>query len=179
MGHAAGPRLLAPSARIPLRCMNGSTSTPESQSVDTRTRVEHPSCVLTLGRRLFALAITVLVAAGNAAVCEGWAATPEARMACCSDGQPCPMHEGHSAGSTSTQTVTQAQADSCCALSEQEQSGRSNRALSTPVPSAVLGPGIVVPPAPPRLVLTDAWRTGTSVPSPPVSKHVLLSVFLL
>lgn len=147
--------------------------------VDTRDRVQHPSHVLTFSRRLFALALTVLVAAGNAAVCEGWAATPEARMACCSDGQPCPMHKGHSDGSTATQTVTQAQADSCCALSEQEQSGQSNQAFAAPVSSAVPGPGIVVPPAPPRLVLTDAWRTGTPVPSPPVSKHVLLSVFLI
>jgi hypothetical protein len=66
-----------------------------------------------------------------------------------------------------------------CALSEQEQSGQSNQAFAAPVSSAVLGPGIVVPPAQPRLVVTDAWRTGTPVPSPPVSKHVLISVFLL
>lgn len=135
--------------------------------------------MLTVSRRLVALMLIATAAVGNAAVCEGWAATPEARMACCNDGQPCPMHKGHSDGSTGTQTVTQAQADSCCALSEQEQSGQSNQAFAAPVSSAVLGPGIVVPPAPPRLVLTDAWRTASPVPSPPVSKHVLLSVFLL
>lgn len=135
--------------------------------------------MLTFGRRLAALMLIATAAVGNAAVCEGWAATPEARMACCSDGQPCPMHKGHLDGSTVTQTVTQAQADGCCALSEQEQSGQSNQAFAVPLSSAVLGPGIVVPPAPPRLVLTDAWRTGAPVPSPPVSRHVLLSVFLL
>ncbi len=135
--------------------------------------------MLTFSRRLAALMLIATAAAGNAAVCEGWAATPEARMACCNDGQPCPMHREPSDGSTATQTVTQAQADSCCALSEQEQSGQSNQAFAAPVSSAVLGPGIVVPPAPPRLVVTDAWRTGTPVPSPPVSKHVLISVFLL
>ena len=149
------------------------------RDIDTRGTVQHPSRVLTFGRRLSALALTVLVAAGNAAVCEGWAATPEARMACCSDGQPCPMHKGHSDGSAATQTVTQAQADSCCASSEQEHSSQSAPAFAAPVSSAVLGPGIVVPPAPPRLVLTDAWRPGAPVPSPPVSRHVLLSVFLL
>ena len=134
--------------------------------------------MLTFSRRLAALMLIATAAAGNAAVCEGWAATPEARMACCNDGQPCPMHKGRSEGSA-TQSVTQAQADSCCALSEQEQSGQSNQAFAAPVSSAVLGPGIVVPPAQPRLVVTDAWRTGTPVPSPPVSKHVLLSVFLI
>jgi hypothetical protein len=146
--------------------------------VDSATGVDHPIRVLTLSRRIIALTLTALVAAGNPAICAGWAATPEARMACCNDGQPCSMHKGRSEGSA-TQSVTQAQADSCCALSEQEQSGQSNQAFAAPVSSAVLGPGIVVPPAQPRLVVTDAWRTGTPVPSPPVSKHVLISVFLL
>ena len=89
------------------------------------------------------------------------------------------MHKGHSDGSTATQPVTQAQADSCCASSEQDESGQSTQAFAALVTSAVLGPGVVVPPAPPRLVLTDAWRTSAPVPSPPVPKHVLLSVFLI
>jgi hypothetical protein len=135
--------------------------------------------VLTLSRRLVALALTALVATGNATICEGWAATPEARMACCNDEQPCPMHAGQPKGSSATQTVTQAQADSCCASSEQAQAGQSNQVLAAPVSRAVLGLGNVVPPAPPRLILTDAWRTGAPAPSSPVPKHVLLSVFLL
>lgn len=135
--------------------------------------------MVTFRRRLIALTLTTLVAAGNAAVCEGWAPTPEARMACCNDGQPCPMHKGPSSDSTATPDVTQAEADSCCASSEQEQSGQDTQAFAVPVSSAVLGLGIVVAPAPPRLVLTDAWRSGVPSPSPPVSRHVLLSVFLL
>jgi len=136
--------------------------------------------VLTVSRRLAALILIATAAVGNAAVCEGWAATAEARMECCSDGQPCPMHKEPSDGSIATQTVTQAQADSCCALSEQGQSGQSSQAFAAPVSSAILGPGIVVSPVPPRLVVTDAWRTGSPVfRSPPVSKHVLLSVFLI
>lgn len=122
--------------------------------------------------------LIAIAAVGNAAVCEGWAATPDARMACCNDAQACPMHIGPSDGSA-TQIFTQAQADSCCALSEQEQSGQSSQAFAAPASRAVLGPGIVVPPAPPRRVLTDAWRAWAPVPSPPVSKHVLLSVFLI
>jgi hypothetical protein len=135
--------------------------------------------VLTLSRCFAALVLTALVAVGNAAVCEGWAATPEARMACCNDGQPCPMHQGRGDDSSTTLAITQAQADSCCASSEQEQSGQAPQAFAVPVSRAVLGLGIVVPPAPPRLVLTDAWRTGVPIPSPLVQKHVLLSVFLI
>jgi len=135
--------------------------------------------VLFFGRQLIALTLTALVGAGNVAVCAGWEATAEARMACCNDGQPCSMHVDQSDGRTATLTVTQAQADSCCASSEQEQSGQSNESVAAQVPNAVLGPSIVVPPAPPRLVVTDAWRTCAPGPSPPVAKHVLLSVFLI
>ena len=153
------------------------------RDVDTCSGVQHSSPVLLLRRRLIALTLTALVAAGNAAVCEGWAATPEARMACCNDGHPCPMHQrvpnGSTAGSATTQTVSQAEADSCCASSEQEQSGQASQAFAVPISSAVLGLGIVVPPAPPRRVLTDAWRTSIPIPSPLVQKHVLLSVFLI
>ena len=147
--------------------------------VDTMRAVQHPNDVQTFGRRLIALILTAVVAAGNAAVCEGWASTPEARMDCCTGDHPCPMHTGGSDGSAATQTVTQAEADSCCASSEQDQSGQSTQAFASPVSSAVLGLGIVVPPAPPRLVLTDAWRTGVPIPPSLVQKHVLLSVFLL
>lgn len=139
----------------------------------------HPSRVQTFLSRLIALALTALVTAGNAAVCEGWASTPEARMDCCAGDNPCPMHPTESERSGATRVVTQAQADSCCALSEQEQAGQSSQPFAAPVSIAVLGPGIVVVPAPPRLVVTDTWRTGAPAPPPPVSRHVLLAVFLL
>lgn len=147
--------------------------------VDTYRRVQHPSHVQTFRRRLIALTLTALVAAGNAAVCEGWASTPEARMDCCTGDHPCPMHQTESDRSGATRVVTQAQADSCCALSEQEQSGQSTQIIAAPTPAADLGAGIVVPPATPRLVLTDSWRTSAPVPSPLLHRHVLLSVFLL
>ncbi|MBP7778422.1 MAG: hypothetical protein KA371_14995 [Acidobacteria bacterium] len=135
--------------------------------------------MLTLSRRLLAAALTVLVGAGNVAACEGWAPTPEARMSCCTDGQPCHMHAGASHGATATHDVNQTDADSCCASSEQEQSGQDVQAVVVPVAGAVLGLGVVVPPLAPRLVLTDAWRSGVPIPPSPVPKHVLLSVFLL
>ncbi len=88
-------------------------------------------------------------------------------MDCCTGDHPCPMHQTESDRSGATRVVTQAQADSCCALSEQEQSGQSTQAFAAPTPAADLGAGIVVPPATPRLVLTDSWRTSAPVPSPP------------
>jgi hypothetical protein len=88
------------------------------------------------------------------------------------------MHEGPQEGMATT-PPSQDQADARCAFSEQRHSGQASEPFGAPVSSAVLGTGLVVPPAPPRLVLTDDWRTSIPSPSPPVQKHVLLSVFLI
>ena len=45
-------------------------------------------------------------------------------MACCTDGG-CPMHKGESSQSGSGHVITQAQADTCCASSEHQQSNQS------------------------------------------------------
>jgi hypothetical protein len=116
--------------------------------------------------------------AGNAAVCAGWLATPEARMACCSEGHECPMHKGNSHGSGSARVLTQAQADSCCASAE-GQNSNTNPSFVTAITAAVLGVGIVLPANVPALVLSDGWRTSAPIPVAPVPKHVLLSVFLV
>src|SRR5262245_39594454 len=116
--------------------------------------------------------------AGQAAVCAGWASTREARMACCADETTCPMHKGGSHGSSSVRTLTQSEADTCCATSERHNSTPSSSTL-TAVSAAVLGPGIVRPATVPALVLTDDWRTVSPNPTPPVPRHVLLSVFLV
>ena len=42
-----------------------------------------------LVQRLAALALTLGLMAGNAAICAGWMPTPEARMACCAEGGEC------------------------------------------------------------------------------------------
>jgi hypothetical protein len=134
--------------------------------------------VLTLIRRLFAVTLTLALVAGNAAICAGWVPTPEARMACCADESTCPMHKGDSYHSSS-HGVTQAQADSCCASSERENSDQSNPSFATVITSAVLGVGVVLPANVPSLVLSDAWRTSAPIPIAPVPKHVFLSVFLV
>ena len=130
-------------------------------------------------RRLSAVILAMGLLAGNAAVCAGWLPTPEARMACCADGVECPMHKGDSHRSGSERVLTQAQADSCCASSEGQNSNQSNPSFVTAITAAVLGVGIVLPANVPALVLSDAWRTSAPIPVAPVPKHVLLSVFLV
>jgi hypothetical protein len=130
-------------------------------------------------RRLSAVFITLVLLAGNAAVCAGWLATPEARIACCADGGECPMHKGDSHRSGSQRVLTQAQADSCCASSEGKTSNQSSPTFIAAVTAAVLGAGTVLPANVPALVLSDAWRRSAPIPVAPVPKHVLLSVFLV
>ena len=134
--------------------------------------------VLSLGRQLSALALAILMAAGNAAVCAGWAPTPEARMACCSD-SACPMHKGESRNSASPRVISQAQADNCCASSEHKNSSQASPTFVVDISSAVLGTGIALPATVPALVLSDGWRTVAPIPTAHVPKHVLLSVFLV
>ena len=148
-------------------------------SFDTSPPVEHPRAVVKLVHRFAALALTFGLVAGNAAVCAGWLATPEARMACCADGVECPMHKGDSHRSGSERVLTQAQADSCCAAAEGRNSNQSTPSFVTAITAVVLGVGVVLPANVPTLVLSDAWRTSAPIPIAPVPKHVLLSVFLV
>jgi len=130
-------------------------------------------------RRLSAVLLTAGLLAGNAAVCAGWLATPEARMACCAEGSDCPMHKGDSQSFRSTRVLTQAQADRCCASSERESSNQGNPSFVTAITAAVLGAWIVLPVDVPGLVLSDGWRPTAPTRAGPVPKHVLLSVFLV
>ena len=133
-----------------------------------------------LAHRVSAVLLCLGLIAGNAAaVCAGWQATAEARMACCADGGECAMHEGESHKSGSARVVTQAEADSCCASAEREESTPSTPAFAAAISIAVLGPGILLPASVPALVVSDHWRTVSPLPSTPVPKHVLLSVFLV
>ena len=129
--------------------------------------------------RLAAVALSLGLLAGNAAVCAGWMPTPEARMACCADGAQCPMHKGDSHRSGFERVPTQAQADSCCASSEGKTSRQSSPMFVTAITVAVLGAGTVLPANVPALVLSDGWRTSAPMPVAPVPKHVLLSVYLV
>ena len=134
--------------------------------------------MLVFSRRLSALLLTLALSAANAAVCAGWMPTPEARMACCAEGETCPMHKSDSPNSNSAQTVSQAEADSCCAASEDDQSSQSSSTFASTISLAVIGT-----PRPLPIASDIAMRAAGSaaVPLPPrhVPKHVLLSVFLV
>jgi hypothetical protein len=99
-------------------------------------------------------------------------------MACCAKDDTCPMHKGKSSGSAG-QVLTQAQADRCCAASERDDSSPTNPTAVAAITPAVLGTGVVVPAPVPALVLSDDWRTAAPIPTTPVPRHVLLSVFLV
>jgi len=129
-------------------------------------------------RRFTALLAALTLCVGNLAVCAGWQATPEARMACCMSGTSCPMHEAESHRSSSNGDVTQVQADNCCAAA-------SNR-----TPSSVAGTTLVVSNATPApgaaavvravsVLALQTWRALVPLPASPVPRHLLISVLLV
>jgi len=138
----------------------------------------HPRNVELLLRRTAAFVVALALGAAGWAECAGWQASPEARMACCLSSD-CPMH-GSTEPSGGSESVTQAQADRCCAASETDDSTPSAVAFSLslsaallPSTLAALAP-IMAPSAP-----FAAWRTHAALPVGQVPKHVLLSVFLI
>ena len=141
------------------------------------TLVKHPYPVRLLNR-LSALLLAFALIGGNAAVCAGWAATPQERMACCAEGGNCPMHK-HESHDSSRRTLSQVEADTCCALSDRENSNPSTPTFVSAISVAVLGAGILLPATVPPLVLSDGWRTDSPIPVTTVPKHILLSAFLL
>ena len=130
-------------------------------------------------RRVSAVVIVLALAASHATVCAGWMPTPEARMACCTEGGGCPMHESDSPSSGPTGVLTQSQADNCCASSERDSSSQSSPTFVAAITRAVLGTAIVLTANVPAVVLSDGWRTSAPIPAAPIPKRVLLSVFLL
>jgi hypothetical protein len=131
-----------------------------------------------LSRRFSAVFVTLALVAGQAGVCAGWMPTPEARMRCCSDEAPCPMHKSDSEDDGAKRVVSQAEADTCCAASENDTSAPSSSTFNLNVPLAVFpSPLHVVLPA--TATPTSARRTLIPLPLSHVPKHVLLSVFLV
>jgi hypothetical protein len=137
----------------------------------------HCNEVLNL-RRLAALAAILAIAVGNAAVCAGWEAAPEARMACCAADAACPMHQPESHHHGLTRGVGQTQADSCCAAS-----GRNESASATSV--FVLSDTITAAPVPHPAVLTAIapsarrWRALVPLLHSPLPQYVRPSILLV
>lgn len=131
-----------------------------------------------LFRRLTAAVAVLALSIGNVAVCAGWRPTPEARMACCQGESTCPRHKSAGHGSASHHQLTQSQADSCCAGSEQNESATTRPTL---VSSGVvaLAPTTVPPVVMPTVAALDEWRALVPLRASTVPKHLLLSVFLV
>jgi hypothetical protein len=88
------------------------------------------------------------------------------------------MHKSESDDDGTTRVVTQADADRCCAASEQDDSAPSPSSVAFPVTlSVVLGPASVLIPEPEAHA--DLWRASVPVPTAHLPKHLLLSVFLV
>ena len=139
----------------------------------------HSRVVELLFRRTAALVVAVTLGAAGWAECAGWQATPEARMACCTDSGDCPMHGSTGSGPGSERVVTQAQADSCCAASDTSGStpspGGFSLSLSVALVTSTLTALAIAAPS----TSFEAWRTHVPLPVGQVPKHVLLSVFLI
>ena len=133
--------------------------------------------LVTLVQRLSAIVLCLTLIAGNAAVCAGWAPTPEARMACCTEEQSCPMHQGDSGNSVSGRQLTQAQAERCCSSSERQQSNSSNPALIAAISTPFSGPVSGCRQRPGSSSVTAGEQS--PIPKAAVPRHVLLSVFLV
>ena len=145
---------------------------------DTALAVQHSTCVLRCGRRVAAVAAVLTLCVGNLAVCAGWQATAEARMACGMHGTSCPMHRSESHGSGSAHTLSQAQADACCAAA----SNRTESAVASTTfalsNSAAL-PAVIPDVAPVVVPALQAWRAFVPLRVSPVPKHLVLSVLLV
>jgi hypothetical protein len=134
--------------------------------------------VLTFSRRCSAVLLVLVLGADARAMCSGWASTPEARMDCCADERTCPMHSSPGDPSGTARTVTQADADRCCAASAPEDAVPSPASFVSPPALAVL-PNPVVIALPGPIVLPGAWRTPPLSLVPHVPRHLLLSVLLV
>jgi hypothetical protein len=131
-----------------------------------------------LTRRSATIALVLFISAGDVGLCAGWAATAEARMACCVGGGSCPMHKSDEDGSDSARAVSQAEADGCCAASESDDLTPSTPTFAMAVPPAALVHQFLAF-VPPSALPLDAARESVPLACSQVPKHLLLSVFLI
>jgi hypothetical protein len=128
--------------------------------------------------RTMVVALTFALVTNVVAQCAGWSASPEARMACCVEGVACPMHKPHGAGS-SGRTMSQADADACCANAEASQSSSSQPSVNPASSPLLLLSAVALDSIPPVALEYERWRTPIPSRVSPTPRYVLLSVFLI
>ena len=143
---------------------------------DSETEVQHCRGVRSLMTRLAAVVVLIVLATSAWAQCAGWQSSAEARMECCAQEEQCPMHAGTDA--SVSHTLTQQQADTCCALSERAPSTPSSSSQIAPVTLALVSTpvAVVLPDFEP---LRNGWQSFVPIAASSVPRHILLSVFLV
>jgi hypothetical protein len=127
--------------------------------------------------RLAVLLLALATTAGSLRLCDGWKATPEARMDCCDRDAACPMRERHAHGHHEAHKATQSAADACCAVSSHDGATAS---VPYVLPSlAFASPGRVAFVGSPAVVRHVHVRGAESPPPDDVPRHLRLSVFLV
>jgi hypothetical protein len=164
-------------ARLDVAICDEMARTPTAR-FDRFSPVQHPRVVVILVRRASAVVALLAMVVGNIAVCAGWQATPEARMACCMDGTTCPMHKSDSHEHSSKRVVSQAQADSCCAAAAQRHDSAAAGSTFTASGVIALVP-VTVLTVPTGPITSQEWRALVPLPVSSTPKHLLLSVFLV
>jgi hypothetical protein len=98
-------------------------------------------------------------------------------MACCVEGVACAMHSAEEQDGIGRRAVTQAEADSCCAASEQDDASPTAKSLAAIVaPSPAAASILLLQPANTRAMARDRRAPDRALP---VSRNVLLSVFII
>jgi hypothetical protein len=127
--------------------------------------------------RFIAAAIVVALSASPVALCTGWQSSPEARMACCVEGVACAMHPSEDQDGIGIWVVTQAEADSCCAGSEQDDASPTAKSLAASIaPHATTTSSVLLPPV---ITRSAAWDRRPPDRAFTVPRNVLLSVFII
>jgi hypothetical protein len=127
-------------------------------------------------RRIVVIVLSVGFLAGAWRPCAGWETTAEARMSCCVRKAACAKHKV--AGSAVVTTVSQPEADACCAAAErQDASQPSATTLAPPTSAPVLQLFTEQPRA--RGAWVDWHRPPPLLASRQLPTHLLLSVFLI
>ena len=134
--------------------------------------------VVTFRRSVSAILVALALVVGQAGVCAGWLPTPEARMACCAGDGSCRMHEPASSHAGTPHTVSQTEADHCCAASEPDDSAPSPSSITVSIVTGGASIRVlsVLPEPNVRLLFSRALMP---IPQAHVARHVLLSVFLV